>query len=306
MVHGKGYTIDIGTQCMCSASHLASDLEDVGVPAAYSAQISAQSQLLTQNNVYIISTVEQPDADLKIHAIAVLVNTPLCGGLNMTSMPVCTTVFFNHHEAEVETEYMTDGTTASIALKTIHLRNLGEEVSMDWAYEALDHLLGHGVQVIPLPSQIPAMMSPILWWTTADLMAIDPAVVETGLETTYSMLFRYRCGRDRSPSHSLSLSLSHTHTHTHLSCLSDSAGVQRSYSSHGAKCRLEQVDPAHTIVTIAPYGYQAAVAALSIQVYVWTDHALLIVYSWLSLVLLYWPSYHGCCRIFLLVQPFVP
>ena len=206
------------------------------MPADRAQAFSDVSKTLTSNNIYMVSTLTNLVADSQIKATAAFVNSALCGGLNMTGMPVCTTTFSNHREAVVKMEYMTDGTTASIAQKDVRVRAyLDQAPDLNlWAYEALDNILGSGVQVIPLPSPVPAMMSPLLWWTTADLMAIDPALLEAGLETTYTILFR--------------------------------AGVQRTYSTEGQKCIRNVVDDGHTTVTMLEYGHQAASAALIIQV----------------------------------------
>jgi hypothetical protein len=229
---GDGFLLDILSDCQCSASHLPDDLESVGVPTANKQAFTDAYLAVNSRNIFMVSALEKNDT--AIVATGMLVNTPLCGGLNMTGMPVCRTVFSNHRTAEVMVEYMTDGTTASIAQKFAFIRKeTGEADLGTWAYAALNNILGAGVQTIPLPSQVPAMMTPILWWTTADLMAIDPALLEAGLETFYTILFR--------------------------------AGIQRSYATEGNKCVRNIVDPAQTILSMSDYGYQTALAALIIQ-----------------------------------------
>ena len=226
--------IEISTDCVCSDSNFAADLEYAGVPADRAQAFTDASKSATSNNMYLISTLTNYPSEMKITATTAMVNTPLCGGLNMTSMPVCTTTFANHSQAIVMMEYMTDGTTASIAQKDVRVRELTEAADLNtWAFGALSNILGSGVIKVALPSQIPAMMSPLLWWTTADLMAIDPALLGAGLETMYTILFR--------------------------------AGVQRSYSTAGQQCVREIVNPTLSKISMQDYGYKAALSALIIQ-----------------------------------------
>ena len=208
MVVGRGLTINISTQCTCSEDESATSLEKEGVSHAYSAAFSAAVTAAPTHNMFMSTLVTNYLENSTFRVTTVLINSMLCGGLNSTGVPVCQTDFSDHKTAEVLMEYMTDGTTASIAPKYVEVRKIDGDADINaWAHTAMVHLLGAGVQTIALPSQTPAMISPLLWWATVDLMAIDPAMIEPGLETTFAILFRYRCGRDRSPSHSLIHSL---------------------------------------------------------------------------------------------------
>ena len=132
-------------------------------------------------------------------------------------------------------EYVTDGTTASIAQKFATTRSVDHEADLNvWAYTAMENMFGQGVTQIPLPSQVPGTLTSLLWWASSDLMSIDPAFVEAGLETMMTIVFR--------------------------------AGVQRSYSTAGNACIRDIVDETQTTIIMQQHGVDASTAAIVIQV----------------------------------------
>ena len=164
---------------------------DVGVPQAYAQQFSDAGRGIRTRNLFMSNVVVNKPDESQVHIHTALFNTPLCGGLNTTGTPVCETILHSHHHAKIQMEYMTDGTTASIAQKFVDIREIQNEADLnDWAYFAIKSILGDGVHTYPLPAQVPGMISPILWWATVDLMAIDPAMFEAGMETFFTIAFR--------------------------------------------------------------------------------------------------------------------
>jgi hypothetical protein len=231
---GNGYTIDILSNCYCSSDDSAASLESVGVPQADSALFQSAAHSIQSRNIFMTNSMAKFSSNNSVVVYTAFFNTPLCGGLNTTGTPVCTTVFSNHKNAIVQMEYMTDGTTASIAQKHVEVREEKDDADIQtWVYFALQAILGTGVTTNPLPSQVPGMMSPILWWTTADLMAIDPALLEAGMETMFTIAFR--------------------------------AGMQRTYGTEGQKCVRNIVDPANTYIWMVQYGIDSSTAAVVIQ-----------------------------------------
>ena len=175
---GHGYQIDISTHCLCTANDTAASMEEAGVLPAVSAAFSTQASSSDRRNIYVVnSLVNEPDQG-SFNVTSVLLNTPLCGGLDSTSVPVCTTRFWNHTKAEIMIQYMTDGTTASIAQKFAFTRSIIEQADVNtWAYSAMEFMLGAGVQQFAMPSQVPGSLTSLLWWASSDLMCIDPALV---------------------------------------------------------------------------------------------------------------------------------
>ena len=231
---GNGYVLNITTQCYCSSDDTPASLEAVGIPAAYSSDFSSAGRGIHSRNLFISNLVVNNVADETVHVHTALFNTPLCGGLNTTGTPVCETVLHSHKNAIIQMEYMTDGTTASIAQKDVRVREETDKADLNnWAHFALQAVLGQGVQTSALPAQVPGMISPILWWATVDLMAIDPAMFEAGMETFFTLMFR--------------------------------AGVQRTYATSGAKCVRNIVDVVNTALKMEQYGVDSSLAAVCIQ-----------------------------------------
>ena len=232
---GNGFVLNVTTACFCSSDDEPASLTDVGIPASHAAEFSAAGRGIHSRNLFISNLVVNNQAEEKVHIHTALFNTPLCGGLNTTGTPVCETILHSHKYATVQMEYMTDGTTASIAQKDVRVREeLADADLSKWAYFAMEAILGAGVQTEPLPAQVPGMISPILWWATVDLMAIDPAMFEAGMETFFTLMFR--------------------------------AGVQRTYATAGAKCVRNIVDTANTYIEMQSYGVTSSLAAVIIQV----------------------------------------
>jgi hypothetical protein len=230
---GDGFLIDILTNCRCSVDDTVDSLKAVGVPDAQAASFRAEITGSDRRNWYLVNHLAHNGTDAMIVYSAVL-NTALCGGYETTSTPICITDFSNHKKATIMMEYMTDGTTASIAQKFAFIRDIGDAANVDvWAFDALQNILGSGVTKFPMPSQVPGTLTSLMWWTSTDLMCIDPALLEAGLETLFTMLFR--------------------------------AGIQRTYNTDGATCVRNVIDESQTILYMYSYGVDSSLAALIIQ-----------------------------------------
>ena len=229
---GDGYEIKLYTHCLCSYNESASSLVDIGLPASVADQFSTAAVNADRRNYYMTTHLEMNDTAIIVYNS--MLNTPLCGGLNTLNVPICKTEFYDHKQATILVEYMTDGTTASIAQKTAYTRDLVGDADLTWAFAALQNMFGAGVNTHVIPSQVPGMMTPLFWWTTPDLMAMDPALLEAGLETLFTIIFR--------------------------------AGVQRTYSTDGASCIRNVVDTERTVLKMHSDGLGVSSAALIIQV----------------------------------------
>jgi hypothetical protein len=157
----------------------------------------------------------------------------LCGGLRTSSFPVCRTKMANHKRVLALMEYMTDGTPASIAQKHVELREYVSDADFGWAHQAMLNLIGEGVQTFDLPSTVPAMLNPMMYWTSSDLLAVDPTLFEPGVETLFAILSR--------------------------------AAIQRSYSTYGTSCTKSVVDSKSSVIYIQGYGYTITIIALILQ-----------------------------------------
>jgi hypothetical protein len=189
----------------------------------------------TANSISMISAItrEKTAESDKVLLTATFTNTALCGGYDVLSFPVCKTEFFNHNNAIVEMKYMTDGTPASIAQDVATLREVKEPASLDWLENAMVAIMDGPVTGYQLPATVPGMINPLLYWTTSNLLAINPSLLEAGLETMYVILLR--------------------------------AGIQRTYSTDGSTCVRNIVLENKSTLKIEPYGLDTVLVMLSVQ-----------------------------------------
>ncbi|KAI8918907.1 hypothetical protein BC831DRAFT_481834 [Entophlyctis helioformis] len=230
---GPGFALDISSTCVCATSADVTGLTDVGVPANLAQPLADAFNPL--NNAVGMANAIVNDTD-NLHAITLLSGTLVCGGKNQTRpfVPVCTTTFKNHTRATVLVSYMTDGTPASITPRSIHLRSLGAAVNLGtWAATALKNILDGEVSMLKLPNPNPGIINPLLWWMSPNMMAVDPSMIEAGLEAAFALLFR--------------------------------AGVQRTYSAKGMNCvRNIEVDST-SLLQLQTYGQNVAEFILGLQ-----------------------------------------
>jgi hypothetical protein len=227
---GDGYTIEVKTSCQCSQLDTVSNMLANDAPYQNGVVFTDPNATGAQSaNISIASSVALTSDKSAIKIRSVILNSPVCGG--SAAAPVCTTLFSNHTKASVLIQYMTDGTTASIAQKYTEARYITETANLDvWAYKALVNMIGTNQTAYPLPPMVPGMMTPILWWATADLMTINTDFFEAGMETYFAILFR--------------------------------AGVQRTYDTAGSTCVRNIIDESKTVLKMEA----TAVLALSICV----------------------------------------
>ena len=186
---GAGYATDILTDCSCTGEVDVATIMEVSTVsnATASKMFTALGRLPILG---LVNHVESPSANGSIIITTLLAQTSVCGGTNNSLVPVCTTTLSNHVNARVQATYMTDGTPASIAIQKVSVRERGSEGNMTWVYEAIKNVLGGVDSSVVLPSTIPGTMNPLLWWTTPNLLTIDPALLNAGLETTFAILLR--------------------------------------------------------------------------------------------------------------------
>nr|KAJ3421775.1 hypothetical protein HK105_002332 [Polyrhizophydium stewartii] len=235
MIIGSGFTIDISTTCECAPTSDMSGLTSIGINASIAAPLlDAYAPLkgaMGLANAFI--------NDTKAPSIITLVGgTIVCGGVNETNpfVPVCKTTLSNHYNAVVGVIYMTDGTTASVAQKSVFVRKLGAPANMGyWASTAMSAILGGPFSSFRLPPTFPGAVNPLLWWTTPNLIGVDPSLIEAGIETMFSILFR--------------------------------AGVQRTYISEGDTCVHNMELLGVSSLDLADYGANVAIFILSFQLF---------------------------------------
>ncbi|KAJ3026079.1 UNVERIFIED_CONTAM: hypothetical protein HDU68_006219 [Siphonaria sp. JEL0065] len=237
LILGLGFTVDISTTCKCAKNLSSAGLVAAGVDQSHVGQVIQEYVgmnrmpgitfgIITKNSSLMISNVFS--------------GYSLCGGNSASkSIPlVCSTSMSNHQVAELEISFMTDGTTASIAPNVVQLvATRGSADVKTWLSFAMTSLINGPVSSYLTPPTVPGSLAPLLWWTSPNLIAIDRAIVESGVETMYAILFK--------------------------------AAIQRTYTAQGTQClRKNIIASFQSLVTILPSGYTTLVVLLVIQMVV--------------------------------------
>lgn len=123
-------------------------------------------------------------------------------------------------------QYMSDGSTSSIALKSVLIRNVLEKGNISWVHKSLMNIMGSNVSTHQLPSIVPGAVNPLLWWSTVNLQEISPPFLAVGIETMFSMLAR--------------------------------SGMQRTLRTKQQRCVQNIEDPSLTVLLIKQVGFVCA------------------------------------------------
>ncbi|KAL2916459.1 hypothetical protein HK105_203892 [Polyrhizophydium stewartii] len=234
-VVGPGFSADISTNCECAPSIDLDGLSAVGVSSNIAPSLLAEYAGLNGGtgmaNAFINGTSS-------LNIITMLSRTNICGGINETNtfVPVCFTEISNHRHAEIMIQYMSDGTMASIAPRQVEIRSLlGAADLQYWLSNAMNAILEGPFSHTRLPPTFPGAVNPLLWWATPNLIALDPSLIEAGIETMFAVLLR--------------------------------AGVQRTYISEGDTCVHNMEILGVSSLDLADYGANVAIFILSFQLF---------------------------------------
>lgn len=101
---------------------------------------------------------------------------------------ICITTMANHHNVLVSAGFMTDGTSASIALSSSTVIKDQGPANFSWVAPSFNNLLSTNasnnyVSYNYLPAQVPGEVSTLLWWCTPNLISIDRSMLNSGIET---------------------------------------------------------------------------------------------------------------------------
>jgi hypothetical protein len=118
---------------------------------------------------------------------------------------------------------MTDGSSASIALDKVAIRELGDKGNMTWVYQSLVNYFGGVTTATPMLQSFPGATASVLWWTTVNMQSVSAVFLEPGLETTYAMFNR--------------------------------AAMQRSFNTVAEECTQTVVIPTEITAHISDFGY---------------------------------------------------
>jgi hypothetical protein len=185
---GPGFVTDILSSCKCKPANT-DEWRKINPKLPL---VDAQSMLANLQNTRKLGLYSHLDMDGEdvVLVSSAISGTSLCGGSNQTFVPFCLTKFHNHRKAILTSAYMTDGTPASVAQKRVDIQSIIGKGNSTWVFHSLKNILEGELSGIELPSTIPALLNPLFYWTTPNLLAIDPALMDAGLETLFAILLR--------------------------------------------------------------------------------------------------------------------
>jgi hypothetical protein len=139
---GDGLVTDIFTTCKCSASFNDESLVAAGVSNSVVSQVKTKLTALGKR-LGMVNHIESVDAD-EIYVTTVFNYRYSCGGTakNSTPVTVCKSRLFNHNTADIVASYMSDGSTSSVALKFVVIREIKEKGNMTFVHQSLKNVLG--------------------------------------------------------------------------------------------------------------------------------------------------------------------
>ncbi|KAI8914364.1 hypothetical protein EDD86DRAFT_199168 [Gorgonomyces haynaldii] len=215
---GGGFLTDVQSTCTCAPTLVSDDLVDTGIDASLVAQMQTLYRRLG-NELGVVNALSYNTSGENAVVMTMISGIDTCYTTNLTwpSVPVCKTIIGNHRKGTIVAKFMTDGTPASIALKSVDVRSEDGPADNTWLMAALTNILEGSVNSHVLPKVYPGAINPMLWWTTANMQGVNAAFLSAGLETFWTMVLR--------------------------------AGMQRTFTPHNQFCTQNQVDPNSVVLT---------------------------------------------------------
>ncbi|KAJ3243463.1 hypothetical protein HDU78_000413 [Chytriomyces hyalinus] len=229
---GMGFSAEIQSKCRCATGVSASAFTRAGIDASQAEQVVDKFKELGSDPGLTFGVTHTNDSVIVSNAFS---GYNLCGGYRKVLPLICSTTISNHQSLMVEIEFMTDGTTASIAPNIVNpLYTISSADTETWLSFGMTQLVDGPVSNLLTPPTVPGSLAPILWWTSPNLIGIDRAIVEAGVETMYAILFK--------------------------------AAIQRTYTAMGTSCPRKNSQKSHSSeVIMFTSGYYVTLLILSIQ-----------------------------------------
>ncbi|KAJ3239908.1 hypothetical protein HDU78_002566 [Chytriomyces hyalinus] len=231
---GKGFSMMVASECECV------DLAD---RSAVERGILSEADQLNFKNAYSNTSAAfmmrfgtTTYTNESLTTVMAIGNMHICGGIRESVVPTCTTVIHGLHDAMVQASFLTDGTPASIALVDSVIESYSPitTITIPAVKQSLDYIWPTST-VFPLVSNVAGMLNAMLYWTSSDLVAVDPTLLSAGIETLHSMILR--------------------------------AGFQRSFDSKGSSCTRIVSRTDQTVVYLTSWGSACIYAAGTVQIF---------------------------------------
>ncbi|KAI8839608.1 hypothetical protein BC829DRAFT_492793 [Chytridium lagenaria] len=187
---GPGYTAFINTHCDCY------NVSDAAVVEA--GLLTPEDQRTLLNGIIerdfpfaMVGRVMNQTTRGELNLTTIYGKLSTCGGYSSEFMSVCTTTISQFQNSQIMATFLTDGTTASIALVHSDLISIDkvQTANISSIAQAIKAVSTQG-QLYNIPSTTPGMMSTLMYWSSSNLISIDPALFNTGVETHIAILLR--------------------------------------------------------------------------------------------------------------------
>ncbi|KAJ3320154.1 hypothetical protein HDV06_005631 [Boothiomyces sp. JEL0866] len=239
VIQGDGYVASVSSSCICVPDIDVPTLQSIGYDAATAAALYSAAPTQDFTKPGFISNVAPPIRG-RFNATTILTGSTACATTaeDIQLFPVCTTQIYDHKHASISMEFATDGSPASIAAVNAQILDIGEPANITWLYQSLVNILEGETSYFLLPQTYNGAVNPLMWWTTTNMIAVDPAILEPGIETMIGILLR--------------------------------SAVFRSFASKGYLCPQSVVNPDYLIIYISDFGYGMGIAFVVIELVILT------------------------------------
>lgn len=188
IIMGPAFSADISSKCSCVDIGNVLSFLAVGVELDGPSLRELISKYKALDNVPGYSLTMSNSSDMiTIHQL--LSGYSLCGTDHSDAM-VCTTKVYNHQHAIATASFMTDGTPASIAVRTVSVEEFTGPAKLDWLNTALTQILEGPSSSYVLRMQTPGSISSLFSHASPNFISIDRGMLEAGVETFCNHLQR--------------------------------------------------------------------------------------------------------------------
>lgn len=197
-ITGTGFATNIKTICHCSEGLNSTNVKTVTDELNEPLTVPEIDQILTNFNVKatpgMVYHIGQTRTPREFNVTSIVTGVKVCGEAKQ-SFPVCVTRFYDHKKLSVSTTYMSpsaygNGTQPAGDI-TIASENEAQNLEIELVKNSLKNILnGTDTDYLEVKSPVPGIMGPLFWWTTPNLLAVNPALLEGGIETFWAMILR--------------------------------------------------------------------------------------------------------------------
>ncbi|KAJ3317763.1 hypothetical protein HDV06_001246 [Boothiomyces sp. JEL0866] len=236
IIQGSGFTTSITSSCHCLTSFDSETLINEGFTSNVANQISNAAPGNQTFKPGFINNIQMSTNNVTVSTI--LTGTTVCSSTNdhILLYPLCTTTLYDHKNALISINFKTDGTSASIAPVNVHVLETYNPANSTLLYLSLVNILEGETSYHYLPQTISGAQNPLLWWATTNMVSVDPAIIEPGIETMISIILR--------------------------------SGVFRTFNSEGSACQQSVLNTDYVIIHISDLGYGFGMTFVIIEYFV--------------------------------------